>query len=213
MDVDRLIGRSWSSVRAEALAYMHTPPADLYARAAEWYAHPAWEVRFFAVLVLGRLAVTEPAALAFLFERCGDDPAYQVHEALAMAFDEYCAGVGYEQALPAMRAWLWAPSPWLRRAVSEGLRPWTATRRAYFARHPPAAIELLGTLKDDDSRAVQESVGNALRDISRKHRDLVSAAVWAWVEVQPAAQSRRIIARYALRDAAGDDPSLRDLMG
>src|SRR5579859_7714392 len=97
-----------------------------------------------------------------------------------MAFDTYCADVGYEVALPVIRHWLLAPSAQLRRAVSEGLRPWTARRRAYFAAQPAQAIALLATLYDDPDRSVLESVGNALRDISRDHFDLVLDELERW---------------------------------
>jgi 3-methyladenine DNA glycosylase AlkC len=98
--------------------------------------------------------------------------------------------IGYQQALPAMRRWLRAPSPNLRRAVSEGLRPWTAAKRAYFASNPQAAIDLLGMLRDDNSRYIQESVGNALRDIGRKQVALVTAALGSWLKEQPDSKAR-----------------------
>ncbi|MFL5803988.1 MAG: DNA alkylation repair protein [Roseiflexaceae bacterium] len=152
-------------------------------------------------------------ALAFLYQHCGDDPAWQVNESLAMAFDDYCAAIGYAQALPTIRQWLVAPRPNLRRAVSEGLRPWTASKRALFARDPQLAIDLLATLRDDESRYVQESAGNALRDIGRKHGDLVVAALRAWAAEAPGSQARRTIARFALKHAVKDDASLRELYG
>ncbi|HET9222448.1 MAG TPA: DNA alkylation repair protein [Roseiflexaceae bacterium] len=205
------IGQSWSAIRRAAQAYLAQPEPHAYDLALGWYADPAWEVRYFAVLVLGGLAAADPRALAALYDRCGDDSAWQVNEALAMAFDDYCAAVGYEVALPEIHRWLVAPRANLRRAVSEGLRPWTAGKRAIFARDPQLAIELLGTLKDDHSRYVQESVGNALRDIARKHADLVVAALQAWVAEDPQSKARRTIARFALKHAVKDDPSLREL--
>ena len=211
MEAVTLIGQGWSVLRREAEAYLAQAPPEAYYLATAWYEHPAWEVRFFAVSVLGKLAAHEARALTFLHERCGDDPAWQVNEALAMAFDDYCAAIGYERALSEIRAWLRAPSPNLRRAVSEGLRPWTAAKRAYFARNPRVAIDLLGTLTDDPSRYVQESVGNALRDIGRKEPAPVLAALRAWIAESPAAAPRRTIARYALKQAATADPSLRAL--
>ena len=188
-------------------------PLHAYDMAVSWYADPAWEVRSFAVQVLGGLAPAEMRALAFLFDRCGDDAAWQVNEALAMAFDDYCAAIGYDVALPEIRRWLAAPRVNLRRATSEGLRPWTASKRAIFARDPGLAIELLGTLKDDASRYVQESAGNALRDISRKHFDLVLAALREWIAESPHSKARQTIARFALERAVKDDPSLRQLFG
>ena len=211
MDVETLIGRKWSALRQEARAFVASAPPAAFALAMEWYGHSAWEVRMCAVLVLGGLAAHDPRALAYLRATCGQDPAWQVNEGLAMAFDDYCAAIGYEEALPVIRDWLGAPSPNLRRAVSEGLRPWTASKRAYFAQHPDAAIELLGTLKDDESRYVQESVGNALRDISRRHFEPVLTALRAWIHEKPGSQSRRTIAKYALEQAVKADPSLRQL--
>jgi 3-methyladenine DNA glycosylase AlkC len=210
-DVAAQIGQSWSAIRRAAQAYLVRPAPRAYDLAVGWYADLAWEVRYFAVLVLGGLAAAEPRALAMLYDRCGEDSSWQVNEALAMAFDDYCAAIGYEAALPEIRRWLAAPHANLRRAVSEGLRPWTASKRAIFTRNPRLAIELLGTLKDDESRYVQESVGNALRDIGRKHADLVIAALRAWIAESPASRPRRTVARYALKHAVKDDPSLREL--
>ena len=64
-----------------------------------------------------------------------------------MAFGDYCAAVGYEQAIPVLQQWLQASPANLRRAVSEGLRPWTASKRAVFVHNPQLAISLLGTLR------------------------------------------------------------------
>jgi hypothetical protein len=211
MDLDQLIGKNWSAIRQAAQAFLAQPRPGAFEQAVAMYAHPAWEVRSLALALLGGLAAGDPRAAAFLFERCGDDPAWQANEALAMAFDDYCAAVGYEQAIPLMRQWLHAPQAKLRRAVSEGLRPWIASKRAVFASNPQLAIDLLGTLKDDPSHYVQASTGNALRDISRKHFDLVLAALRAWVAEQPQSQARRTVAKFALEKAVREDPSLREL--
>lgn len=208
---ENLIGLNWSAIRRQAQAYVKEFGQSAFHVAVQCYGHPAWEVRAFGVQVLGSLAASDTRALDFLFENCGDDPAWQVNEALAMAFDDCCAAIGYEQALPMMRRWLRGPSPNLRRAVSEGLRPWTASKRGYFARNPQRAIDLLGMLKDDESRYVQESVGNALRDISRKHFDLVLAALQSWIAEKPDSKPRRTIARYALKNAVKGDVSLKQV--
>lgn len=211
MDLDQLIGKSWSIIRQAARAFLAQSTSDVFEQAVAIYAHSAWEVRSFALALLGGLAAGDPRALAFLYERCGNDPAWQANEALAMVFDNYCAAVGYEQALPVLRQWLQAPQANLRRAASEGLWPWIARRRAVFASNPQLAIELLGMLKDDPSRYVQESAGNALRDISRKHFDLVLAALRSWLVEQPQSPARRMVAKFALERAVKEDPSLRDL--
>jgi hypothetical protein len=105
-------GRTFARWRA----FLAQSSPDAFEQATVWYAHPAWEVRSFALALLGGLAGHHPPALAFLFEHCGDDAAWQANEALAMAFDDYCAAVGYEQALPTIRQWLLAPQANLRRA-------------------------------------------------------------------------------------------------
>jgi 3-methyladenine DNA glycosylase AlkC len=211
MDAETLLGQKWPALLRHAQALVASPPPELFSLAVAWYGHAAWEVRAVAVQVLGGLAARDPRALAFLYEACGQDPAWQVNEALAMAFDDYCAALGYAAALPTIETWLRAPHANLRRAVSEGLRPWTARKRPYFAEHPDHAVALLGLLKDDESRYVQESAGNALRDISRKHFDLVLDSLRAWLAEQPGSPSRRVIARFALEAAVKTDPSLRRL--
>lgn len=131
-----------------------------------------------ATLVLARLAARSRESLALLRERVSQDDDWRVQEMLAQAFDTYCADIGYEQALPAIRDWLADPNPNVRRAVTEGLRIWTS--KPYFREHPDLAIKLLSRLRDDESDYVRRSVGNALRDISRKHQALVRAELAAW---------------------------------
>lgn len=210
VDAEALIGRKWTEIRQAAWDVAEAPP-DAFEQALTWYEHPAWEVRMCAVLILGTLASHDDRALPFLRDCCGQDPSWQVNEGLAMAFDRYCSGVGYETALPVINEWLKAPLPNLRRAVSEGLRPWTAKSRPYFAANPDEAMCLLGLLKDDDSRYVQESAGNALRDISRKHFGPVLTALQAWIAENPTVRSRRVIARFALKNAVKADSSLRSI--
>ena len=60
----------------------------------------------------------------------------------------------------------------------EGLRIWTS--RPYFRDNPTVAIDLLAGLKADESTYVRTSVGNALRDISRKHPELIRAELQKW---------------------------------
>jgi 3-methyladenine DNA glycosylase AlkC len=101
-----------------------------------------------------------------------------VQEILAQAFDGYCAAIGYEQALPTIEDWLNDPAAKVRRAVTEGLRIWTS--RPFFDQHPEVAIGLLSQQKDQESAYLRKSVGNALRDISRQHPDLIRAELVTW---------------------------------
>jgi 3-methyladenine DNA glycosylase AlkC len=131
-----------------------------------------------ATFLYGDTAAQRPESLLFLKEVVSRDPDWRVQEILAQAFDRYCADTGYEAALPTIREWLSDVHSNVRRAVSEGLRIWTS--RPYFKQHPDLAIQLLSQLKADDSDYVRKSAGNALRDISRKHADLVRAELEAW---------------------------------
>ena len=101
-----------------------------------------------------------------------------VQEILAMAFDNYCKIIGYETAIPVIKEWLKSDCANTRRAVSEGLRIWTS--RPYFKEHPQMAIQFLSSLKDDESEYVRKSIGNALKDISKKYPELVSNELKQW---------------------------------
>jgi hypothetical protein len=206
-----ILGRTWPAVRARAVAFAADPPPDAVAVLAGLFARPEWEPRFFAVCALGPLAGRDPTALALLRDIADSDVDWQINEGLAFAFDDYCAGIGYEQALPEIRSWLGAASPNRRRAVSEGLRRWTDARRPYFHENPDEAVALLGTLRADPSPYVQKSVGNAMRDIWRAHPDLVVAAIRAWTAEDPTAKGRRTMAKLALKQAVVDEPGLESL--
>jgi len=103
----------------------------------------------------------------------GSQPIQKMH-----SIDRYCADIGYEKAVPVIKEWLADSSPNVRRAVTEGLRIWTG--RHYFNNHPEAAINLLSRLRNDDSEYVRKSVGNALRDISKKHQELICNELHQW---------------------------------
>lgn len=62
--------------------------------------------------------------------------------------------------------------------VTEGLRIWTS--RPYFKDNPNEAIERIANLKEDASEYVRKSVGNALRDISKKFPELIKIELDSW---------------------------------
>ena len=136
------------------------------------------QARMLATFLFGGLAAKDADHLTFLHERVSRDADWRVQEILAQAFDQFCKETGYEAALPVIDAWLHDSHPHVRRAVTEGLRIWTG--REYFCDHPEVAIRLLSQLKADESEYVRKSVGNALRDISRKHKDLIRAELEKW---------------------------------
>ena len=154
------------------------------------YRSEAYQVRMYAVFLLGHLS-QEPDVLSFLRDDVSADSNWRVQEVLAKAFDDFCAVRGYEAALPVIDEWLSDPRPNVRRAVTEGLRIWTS--RPYFRDRPGDAVSRLSRLRGDSSEYVRKSVGNALRDISKKHPELVAAELRTWsLETTEVAQVYRL---------------------
>lgn len=154
------------------------------------YRSEAYQVRMYAVFLLGYLS-QESDVLSFLRDDVSADSNWRVQEVLAKAFDDFCAVRGYEVALPVIDEWLSDPRPNVRRAVTEGLRIWTS--RPYFRDRPGDAVSRLSRLRGDSSEYVRKSVGNALRDISKKHPELVAAELRTWsLETTEVAQVYRL---------------------
>lgn len=153
-------------------------PAASLALAHSLLASDVRQARMLATFLFGHLAAASDESLATLRTVVSRDPDWRVQEILAQAFNSYCAAIGYDVALPMIADWLDDPHANVRRAVAEGLRIWTS--RPYFRNHPAHAVELLSRLHNDASEYVRKSVGNAIRDISRKHPDVVRQALQAW---------------------------------
>ncbi len=173
------------------------PPAEIAAAVTPLLESPVIQQRSLAVYALGFSSGRCPDNLRLLHDRVPTDPSWEVQEALAQAFDAYCAATGYEAALPVIDTWLGDPHANVRRAVSEGLRPWTARGRAYFARHPEEAICRLAALREDESNYVRHSAGNALRDVRRTYPQLVDdeTATWNLDDPREAFTYKRVLAR------------------
>jgi len=146
--------------------------------ALKFLADSSYQVRMLATYILGELSPTHPEALQILKTRVADDQNWRVQEMLAKAFDQYCKVTGYGESLPVIKKWLSDPNPNVKRAVTEGLRIWTG--RPYFKDHPHTAIMLISSNKSDDSEYLRKSVGNALRDISKKHHQEVLDEISTW---------------------------------
>ena len=142
------------------------------------FEHEAYQARMLATTILGRLATEDNNALRFLKERISTDENWRVQEMLAKAFDEVCKHRGYEVSLPLIEEWLNDNNPNVIRAVTEGLRIWTS--RPYFKENPSVAIALIAKHKAHESEYLRKSVGNALRDISKKHPELIRKEVEQW---------------------------------
>jgi 3-methyladenine DNA glycosylase AlkD len=151
---------------------------ETLALAKELFASEVPQARMLATFLFGRLTAKSKESFTFMRRRISKDEDWRVQEILAMAFDQYCKDGGYEKSLPVIKDWLVDSNPNVRRAVTEGLRIWTT--RDYFRDHPDVAVQLLSQLRADESEYVRKSVGNALRDISRKHKELIRAELQNW---------------------------------
>ena len=141
------------------------------------YESKVYQVRMYGVFLFGYLSA-DIGILKFMRDEVSKDDNWRVQEVLAKAFDEYCKNKGYENAIPIIDEWLSSDNPNTRRALTEGLRIWTS--RPYFRENPQEAIKRLAELKEDASEYVRKSVGNALRDISRKFPELISEELKKW---------------------------------
>lgn len=141
------------------------------------YGSNVYQVRMYAVFLFGHLSDSEEI-LAFMRDEVSKDENWRVQEVLAKAFDEFCKKIGYEQALLTIDEWLKSGNANAKRAVSEGLRIWT--NRPYFKDNPDEAIRRLASLKEDESEYLRKSVGNALKDISKKFPNLVKTELDSW---------------------------------
>ena len=136
-----------------------------------------YQVRMYSVFLFGYLSENSDI-LTYMKDEVSKDSNWRVQEVLAKAFDEFCRKTGYEKALPIIDEWLDNHNPNTRRAVTEGLRIWTS--RPYFKDNPNEAIRRIAALKEDTSEYVRKSVGNALRDISKKFPELIRAELNNW---------------------------------
>ena len=158
------------------------------------YQSTVYQVRMYGVFLFGYLS-EEKQILDFMKKEVSKDENWRVQEVLAKSFDEYCRKIGYEQALPVIDEWLRDVHPNTRRAVTEGLRIWTS--RPYFKEHHEEAIQRIAALKEDSSEYVRKSVGNALRDISKKYPELIKAELDTWnIEKKSVKQVYQLASRY-----------------
>ena len=157
------------------------------------YKSNIYQVRMYSVFLFGYLS-EQADILAFMRDEVSKDDNWRVQEVLAKAFDEFCKKIGYEKALPVIDEWLKNNNPNTRRAVTEGLRIWTS--RPYFKDNPNEAIRRIAALKEDTSEYVRKSVGNALRDISKKFPELIKAELNNWnLESKEVEQVYRLASR------------------
>lgn len=158
-----------------------------------------YQVRSLSTFILGFIACESRVALDFLKNEVSKDEDWRVQEILAKSFDRYCSDIGYKNALPIIKEWLSDKNPNVKRAVTEGLRIWTG--RGYFKDNPNVAIALLSKLKDDDSEYVRKSVGNALRDISKKYKGLIKSEIENWdISNKKIKQTYKLASKFIIKE-------------
>ena len=158
------------------------------------YSSEVYQVRMYAVFLFGHLSDSEEI-LTFMRDEISKDENWRVQEVLAKAFDEFCKKIGYEQALLTIDEWLKNGNANAKRAVSEGLRIWT--NRPYFKDNPSEAIRRLASLKGDESEYLKKSVGNAIKDISKKFPNLVKTELDSWdLDSKEAMQTYKFASKF-----------------
>ena len=160
------------------------------------YESKVYQVRMYGVFLFGYLS-DDGNILTFMRDEVSKDDNWRVQEVLAKAFDEYCKNTGYESAIPVIDDWLRSDNPNTRRAVIEGLRIWTS--RSYFKENPQEAIKRIARLRGDASEYVRKSVGNVLRDISRKFPELIKEELKTWnLETKEIKQVYKLVSRFVV---------------
>lgn len=160
------------------------------------YESKVYQVRMYGVFLFGYLS-DDSDILTFMRDEVSKDDNWRVQEVLVKAFDKYCKNKGYKNSIPVVDEWLSSDNINTRRAVTEGLRIWTS--RSYFKENPQEAIKRIAPLKEDASEYVRKSVGNALRDISRKFPELIKEELKTWnLEIKEIKQVYKLASRFVM---------------
>lgn len=148
----------------------------------------------YSVFLFGFLSENKEI-LNFMKNTVSKDNNWRVQEILAKSFDEYCKKSGYKESIQIIDEWLNDSNPNTRRAVTEGLRIWTS--RPYFKENPNEAIKILSNLKNDESEYVRKSVGNVLKDISKKYTKLIEEELNSWnLETKETKQVYKLASKF-----------------
>ncbi len=180
LDKIKKIEHGFKHISAAGDILLADPSIDHINLAIGYLKDESYQVRMLATHILGKLSVNSASALKLLETKVARDQNWRVQEMLAKAFDHYCQAKGYQNSLPVIKKWLSAKDPNVRRAVVEGLRIWTT--RPFFKENPNKAIQLIAQLRvnADETEYLLRSVGNALRDIRKKHKELVDGEIAGW---------------------------------
>lgn len=178
--IEKIIAQEgFKIIREEAIEiFKNETLENCFNLANSFYKSKHFQVQELGVFLFGYISDKNEAALKFLKDTVSQNEDWRIQEILAMAFDSFCKTNGYEKSLTIIEEWLSSENPNTRRAVTEGLRIWTS--RPFFKEHPEKAIALIAPLKNDNSEYVRKSVGNALKDISKKHSELIVNELKTW---------------------------------
>lgn len=144
--------------------------------------HPSDTVRGWAAFAIGSDGDLDLADTLDAVRPLADDHHFAVREWAWLGVREAIVARPAE-AIERLAVWAGEPSENLRRFASEVTRP-----RGVWSRHisvlkssPELGEPVLGPLRADPSRYVQNSVGNWLNDASKTRPDWVRAVVDAWL--------------------------------
>lgn len=196
---------------AERVAEADEPRELLHRLAASEEAR----LRFHVPGVLARHYAEQPDAALQELRSLAEDEDLLVAEAVqAFGVRPQAEALGPE-VVRLLQDWVADPSPFVRRAAIEAVRP-----RGVWVKHLSWSVDapaylgpLLEQLRGDSSRFVANAVGNALNDIAKKKPELVLEIVSRWQEEGDAGPWQEHIVRKALRGLAkqGDPRALQAL--
>jgi 3-methyladenine DNA glycosylase AlkC len=205
----------WNLVQdrlAERISESHDPLVLLRSLAAS----PEPRVRFHVPGMMARWLVNHPKrVLEELLALAADENKYVAEAVQAFGVRPQAEALGPE-VLPLLKLWALDPSPYVRRAAVEAVRP-----RGVWVKHlqwsvqaPALLLPLLETLRGDPELYVANAVGNALNDISKKKPQLVLEIAARWLAEGEAGPLQMHMVRKGLRSLVkGGDPRALALLG
>ncbi len=168
--------------------------------------YPEPRVRFHMPGVCARLLADHPQRVLEELRPMAADASGIVGEAVqAFGIRPQAEALGPDVVQDLMD-WAHDPSPTVRRASVEALRP-----RGVWVKHlswsvaaPALMLPIIESLRGDHSRYVANAVGNALNDISKKKPELVLEVAARWQEEGDVGPLQDHIIRKALRTMVKD---------
>lgn len=146
-------------------------------------AHASDTVRGFAVYSLAGNKKLSLADKLSALRHFADDGHFGVREWAWLAVREELAG-NLPEAIRLLAGWSKDKSPLVRRFACEALRPrgvW-CSHIAELKDKPLLALEILENLKADETRYVQDSVGNWLNDAAKSNPKVVKSLCATWAK-------------------------------